>query len=191
MKAFLFLIVISCCYRKEKSLLMKKFFFLLLLDGVLKVLDLFNEVEFQTTCRQMIDLISNIVACALLMADERLEDHVDVKNDDYLDCFGDPKFISKVRHTPSVHSIPKIRILAIFMHYPSPHPKIVLQIESNIQDFKCSWLVTGSTCIAEVKDLYNDLNLKSYQKLVTSIEHILLRQYRQFFKSILAKIYKR
>ncbi|XP_058208910.1 farnesyl pyrophosphate synthase isoform X3 [Rhododendron vialii] len=75
-----------------------------------ELLDLFNEVEFQTACGQMIDLITTIegekdlakysiplhhrivqyktayysfylpVACALLMAGEDLEKHTDVKN---------------------------------------------------------------------------------------------------------------
>nr|ACJ84427.1 unknown [Medicago truncatula] len=105
-----------------------------------ELLDLFNEVEFQTAAGQMIDLITTLegekdlskytlslhrrivqyktayysfylpVACALLMAGENLDNHVDVKNilvemgtyfqvqDDYLDCFGDPETNWKDRH---------------------------------------------------------------------------------------------
>lgn len=195
------------------------------------LLDLFNEVEFQTTSGQMIDLITTIegekdlskysldlhrrivqyktayysfylpVACALLMAGKKLEDHVDVKNilidmgtyfqvqDDYLDCFGDPEVIGK--------------------------------IGTDIEDFKCSWLVVKAleicndeqkkllyenygkqdpTCVAKVKQLYNELNLQgvfaeyesqSYGKLVKSIEAHPSKAVQEVLKSFLAKIYKR
>lgn len=195
------------------------------------LLDLFNEVEFQTASGQMIDLITTIdgekdltkyslslhrrivqyktayysfylpVACALLMAGEDLNNHLDVKNilidmgiyfqvqDDYLDCFGDPKMIGK--------------------------------IGTDIQDFKCSWLVVKALelCngeqkkvllenygkadeakVAKVKALYNDLDLqgefaeyesKSYQKLTSSIEAHPSKAVQAVLKSFLGKIYKR
>ncbi|GAU50959.1 hypothetical protein TSUD_378920, partial [Trifolium subterraneum] len=195
------------------------------------LLDLFNEVEFQTAAGQMIDLITTLegekdlskytlslhrrivqfktayysfylpVACALLMAGENLDNHVEVKNvlvemgtyfqvqDDYLDCYGDPDTIGK--------------------------------IGTDIEDFKCSWLVVKAlelsneqqkkvlyenygkpepANVAKVKALYNELNLKgvfveyestSYQKLVTSIEAHPSKAVQAVLKSFLAKIYKR
>ncbi|KAK4851584.1 hypothetical protein QYF36_016532 [Acer negundo] len=195
------------------------------------LLDLFNEVEFQTASGQMIDLITTIegekdlskyslplhrrivqfktsyysfylpVACALLMAGENLENHIDVKNilvdmgiyfqvqDDYLDCFGAPEVIGKVG--------------------------------TDIEDFKCSWLVVKAleccneeqkkllyenygkadpACVAKVKELYNALNLQgvfaqfeseSYEKLVKSIEAHPSKAVQAVLKSFLGKIYKR
>ncbi|XP_009764692.1 farnesyl pyrophosphate synthase-like [Nicotiana tabacum] len=195
------------------------------------LLDLFNEVEFQTASGQMIDLITTIVgekdlskyslpihrrivqyktayysfylpvACALLMAGENLDKHVDVKNiliemgiyfqvqDDYLDCFADPEVLGK--------------------------------IGTDIQDFKCSWLVVKALelcneeqkkllyenygkddpeCIAKIKALYNDLKLeevfleyekKSYEKLTSSIAAHPSKAVQAVLHSFLGKIYKR
>ncbi|XP_028769934.1 farnesyl pyrophosphate synthase 1 [Neltuma alba] len=195
------------------------------------LLDLFNEVEFQTASGQMIDLITTLegekdlskytlslhrrivqyktayysfylpVGCALLMAGENLDNHIDVKNilvdmgiyfqvqDDYLDCFGDPETIGK--------------------------------IGTDIEDFKCSWLVVKAlelsneeqkkvlyenygkpdpANVAKVKALYKELDLqgvfaeyesKSYEKLVSSIEARPNKAVQAVLKSFLAKIYKR
>ncbi|KAG7605286.1 Farnesyl pyrophosphate synthase 1 [Arabidopsis thaliana] len=195
------------------------------------LVDLFNEVELQTACGQMIDLITTFegekdlskyslsihrrivqyktayysfylpVACALLMAGENLENHIDVKNvlvdmgiyfqvqDDYLDCFADPETLGK--------------------------------IGTDIEDFKCSWLVvkalercseeqtkilyenygkTDPSNVAKVKDLYKELDLegvfmeyesKSYEKLTGAIEGHQSKAIQAVLKSFLAKIYKR
>ncbi|KAG7536110.1 Isoprenoid synthase domain superfamily [Arabidopsis suecica] len=195
------------------------------------LVDLFNEVELQTACGQMIDLITTFegekdlskyslsihrrivqyktayysfylpVACALLMAGENLENHIDVKNvlvdmgiyfqvqDDYLDCFADPETLGK--------------------------------IGTDIEDFKCSWLVVKAlercseeqtkilyenygkadpSNVAKVKDLYKELDLegvfmeyesKSYEKLMGVIEGHKSTAIQAVLKSFLAKIYKR
>ncbi|XP_073299018.1 farnesyl pyrophosphate synthase 1 isoform X1 [Primulina huaijiensis] len=195
------------------------------------LLDLFNEVEFQTASGQMIDLITTIegekdlskyslslhrrivqyktayysfylpVACALLMAGENLDNHIDVKNvlidmgiyfqvqDDYLDCFG--------------------------------HPDTIGKIGTDIDDFKCSWLVVKAleicndeqkkilfenygnpdpSKVAKIKALYNDINLqgvftefesKSYEKITSSIEAHPSKAVQAVLKSFLGKIYKR
>ncbi|XP_071921336.1 farnesyl pyrophosphate synthase 1-like [Coffea arabica] len=195
------------------------------------LLDLFNEVEFQTASGQMIDLITTLegekdlskyslslhrrivqyktayysfylpVACALLMAGENLNNHIDVKNilidmgiyfqvqDDYLDCFGEPEKVGK--------------------------------IGSDIEDFKCSWLVVkalercseeqknilfahygkaDAADVAKVKALYHELDLqgvfaeyesKSYEKLTSCIEAHPSKAVQSVLKSFLGKIYKR
>ncbi|CAG7894957.1 hypothetical protein BRARA_B03004 [Brassica rapa] len=195
------------------------------------LVDLFNEVEMQTACGQMIDLITTFegekdlakyslpihrrivqyktayysfylpVACALLMAGEDLENHIDVKNvlvdmgiyfqvqDDYLDCFADPETLGK--------------------------------IGTDIEDFKCSWLVVKAlercskeqteilyenygkpdpSNVAKVKELYKELDLegvfkeyesKSYEKLTGVIEAHKSKAIQAVLKSFLAKIYKR
>ncbi|CAL1409842.1 unnamed protein product [Linum trigynum] len=200
-------------------------------DYYVDLLDLFNEVEFQTAHGQMIDLITTLegekdlskyteslhrrivqyktayysfylpVACALLMAGEKLENHIEVQNilvemgtyfqvqDDYLDCFGDPETIGK--------------------------------IGTDIEDFKCSWLVVKAFQlsneeqkklllenygkadpgnVAKVKALYHELNLqgvfeeyesKSYEKIITSIEAHPSKAVQAVLKSFLGKIYKR
>ncbi|KAL9373292.1 hypothetical protein Peur_032912 [Populus x canadensis] len=93
-----------------------------------------------------------------------------------------------------------------------------VQIGTDIEDFKCSWLVVKATEIcneeqkkllhenhgkldpanaAQVKALYNDLNLqgvfadyesKTYEKLITSIED---HPSKAVLKSFSAKIYQR
>ncbi|XP_038686765.1 farnesyl pyrophosphate synthase isoform X1 [Tripterygium wilfordii] len=195
------------------------------------LLDLFNEVEFQTASGQMIDLITTHegekdlskyslplhhrivqyktayysfylpVACALLMAGENLDNHIEVKNiliemgtyfqvqDDYLDCFGDPEVIGKVG--------------------------------TDIEDFKCSWLVVKAlelaseeqkqllhenygkadpASVAKVKELYTSLDLQgvfaeyertSYENIIKRIEAHSSKAVQAVLKSFLTKIYKR
>ncbi|XP_050216790.1 farnesyl pyrophosphate synthase-like [Mercurialis annua] len=173
------------------------------------LLDLFNEVEFQSVSGQMIDLItthkgekdlSNYslslyhriveyknayysiylpVACALILAGEKVENH-DVKKilieitvyfsvqDDYQDCFGDPNVTGKVG--------------------------------TDIEDFKCTWFIVKALelanadqkdvlyenygkadplCVAKVKEIYEVLDLQgiyteyeknTYKKLTETIE---------------------
>ncbi|KAG9155250.1 hypothetical protein Leryth_023382 [Lithospermum erythrorhizon] len=195
------------------------------------LLDVFNEIEFLTASGQMIDLVTTLqgekdlskytldlyrrivlfktsyysfylpVACALLMAGEKLEDHDLVKDalikmgeyfqiqDDYLDCYGAPETIGK--------------------------------IGTDIEDFKCSWMVVKAVekcneeqrkilyenygtenhaSVAKVKALYNDLDLKGvfeeyessvYKKLTATIEAHSSPAVQAVLKSFLSKIYKR
>ncbi|XVF03600.1 hypothetical protein REPUB_Repub05bG0007200 [Reevesia pubescens] len=180
------------------------------------LLDLFNEVEFQTASGQMIDLITTLqgekdlskyslsihrrivqyktayysfylpVACALLMAGENLDNHTDVKN-----------------------------VLVEMGTY------FQVQVGTDIEDFKCSWLVVKAleranedqkkllyenygkadqACVAKVKELYNTLDIQgafeeyesnSYEKIIKQIEAHPSKAVQAVLKSFLAKIYKR
>nr|AHG54251.1 farnesyl pyrophosphate synthase 1 [Aquilaria sinensis] len=195
------------------------------------LLDLFNEVEFQTACGQMIDLITTLegekdltkyslskhrrivqyktayysfylpVACALLMSGENLDNHVDVKN-----ILVDMGIYFQVQDD----------FLDCF-----GAPETIGKIGTDIEDFKCSWLVVkalelcneeqkkvlydnygkdNAENVAKVKALYNELNLKgvfeeyeskSYERLVGAIEAHPSKAVQSVLKSFLGKIYKR
>nr|AER12202.1 farnesyl pyrophosphate synthase [Hedychium coccineum] len=195
------------------------------------LLDLFNEVEFQTASGQLLDLITthegekslskyNItvynrivqyktayysfylpVACALLLAGENLDNFLQVK--DILIQMGTYFQIQD-------------DYLDCF-----GHPDVIGKIGTDIQDFKCSWLVvqaldhtsesqlkilsdnygkTDPTCVEKVKSLYKDLNLEklfaeyeraSYEKLISSIESQPSKEVQLVLKPFLEKIYKR
>ncbi|KAL0407177.1 UNVERIFIED_CONTAM: Farnesyl pyrophosphate synthase [Sesamum latifolium] len=195
------------------------------------LLDLFNEVEFQTASGQMIDLITTIegekdlskyslplhrrivqyktayysfylpVACALLMAGENLENHAHVK-----DVLIDMGIYFQVQDD----------YLDCF-----GDPEKIGKIGTDIEDFKCSWLVVKALehCneeqkkilfeyygkadpadVAKIKALYNDINLqgvfaeyesKSYDRLTHSIDAHPNKAVQAVLKSFLGKIYKR
>lgn len=195
------------------------------------LLDLFNEVEFQTASGQMIDLITTLegekdlskyslsqhrrivqyktayysfylpVACALVMSGENLDNHIDVKN-----ILVDMGIYFQVQDD----------YLDCF-----GDPETIGKIGTDIEDFKCSWLVVKALeiCneeqkkvlyenygkldpanVAKVKALYDELDLKgvftdyeskSYEKLITSIEAHPSKAVQAVLKSFLAKIYKR
>nr|QEV81830.1 Farnesyl pyrophosphate synthase [Prunella vulgaris] len=195
------------------------------------LLDLFNEVEFQTASGQMIDLITTIegekdlskyslplhrrivqyktayysfylpVACALIMAGESLEEHPTVK-----DVLIDMGIYFQVQDD----------YLDCF-----GEPEMIGKIGTDIEDFKCSWLVVKALelCneeqkktlfdnygkedpanVAKIKVLYNDLNLqgvfaeyesKMYEKITSSIEANPSKSVQAVLKSFLGKIYKR
>ncbi|KAK6154495.1 hypothetical protein DH2020_008743 [Rehmannia glutinosa] len=222
------------------------------------LLDLFNEVEFQTTHGQMIDLITTLVgekdlskyslpllnrsasivnvfscnlsfiplkllflhrhrrivqyktayysfylpvACALLMYGENLENHVNVK-----DILIEMGTYFQVQDD----------YLDCF-----GNPEEIGKIGTDIEDFKCSWLVVKAlelcnedqkqtlyenygkqdpACVAKVKELYKSLKLqdvyleyesRSYEKITNSIEAHPSKEVQAVLKSFLAKIYKR
>ncbi|KAM7495666.1 hypothetical protein LguiB_030275 [Lonicera macranthoides] len=195
------------------------------------LLDLFNEVEFQTASGQMIDLITALagekdlskyslpihrrivqyktayysfylpVACALLMSGENLDNHNDVK-----DILIEMGTYFQVQDD----------YLDCF-----GEPEVIGKIGTDIEDFKCSWLVVKAlelcdeeqkkilyesygkedpNCVAKVKELYKTLNLegvfaeyerKSNEKLVEFIEAHPSKPIKAVLKSFLAKIYKR
>ncbi|KAL9259070.1 Farnesyl pyrophosphate synthase 1-like protein [Drosera capensis] len=177
-------------------------------DYYVELLDLFNEVEFQTASGQLIDLITTIegekdlskyslpvilfvynllqVACALVMSGEKLDDHVDVKN------------------------------ILVDMGF-----NFQVQIGTDIEDFKCSWLVVkaleisndeqkkllydnygkdDAACDAKVKELYKELNLEgvftvyeseTYERLNKAIEAHPSKSVQEVLRKFLGKIYKR
>ncbi|KAF6153825.1 hypothetical protein GIB67_001058 [Kingdonia uniflora] len=195
------------------------------------LLDLFNEVEFQTASGQMIDLITTLVgekdlskytlpvhrrivqyktayysfylpvACALLMAGENLDNHV---------------FVQNVLIEMGTYFQVQDDYLDCY-----GAPEVIGKIGTDIEDFKCSWMVVQAleranedqkkllyeiygnadpACVAKVKALYKDLNLegvfaeyesKSYHKLISSIEAHPSEKVQAVLKSFLGKIYKR
>ncbi|KAG6641966.1 hypothetical protein I3843_09G108000 [Carya illinoinensis] len=195
------------------------------------LLDLFNEVEFQTASGQMIDLITTLegekdlskytlslhrrivqyktayysfylsVACALVMSGENLDKHIDVKN---------------ILVEMGVYFQVQDDYLDCF-----GDPETIGKIGTDIEDFKCSWLVVKAlelsneeqkkvlyenygkpdpANVTKVKALYKELDLqvvfaeyesKSYQKLTASIEAHPSKAVQSVLKSFLGKIYKR
>ncbi|XP_030928368.1 farnesyl pyrophosphate synthase-like isoform X2 [Quercus lobata] len=195
------------------------------------LLDLFNEVEFQTTSGQMIDLITTLVgekdlskysltlhrsivqyktayysfylpvACALLMAGEILENYIIVK-----DILVEMGTYFQVQDD----------YLDCF-----GDPEVIGKIGTDIEDFKCSWLVVKALerCneeqkkllyenygkadqarVEKVKELYKVLDLQgvfveyekeTYERLLNSIETLPSKAVQAVLKSFLSKIYKR
>ncbi|XP_076897596.1 farnesyl pyrophosphate synthase 1 [Bidens hawaiensis] len=195
------------------------------------LVDLFNEVEFQTASGQMIDLITTLVgekdlskyslsihrrivqyktayysfylpvACALLMFGEDLEKHEEVKN---------------ILVEMGTYFQVQDDYLDCF-----GAPEVIGKIGTDIEDFKCSWLVVKAlelsneeqkkvlhenygkkdpSSVAKVKELYHTLNLQgvfeeyentSYKKLITNIEGHPSKAVQEVLKSFLGKIYKR
>nr|ACS74708.1 farnesyl pyrophosphate synthase [Magnolia chapensis] len=195
------------------------------------LLDLFNEVEFQTASGQMLDLITTHegekdlskytmpvycrivqyktayysfylpVACALLMSGENLDNFTDVKN---------------ILIEMGTYFQVQDDYLDCY-----GDPKVIGKIGTDIEDFKCSWLVVqalehadenqkkilsenygkpDAAHVAKVKQLYKDLDLenvyleyesKSYEKLIASIEAQPSKSVQEVLKSFLGKIYKR
>nr|XP_043635347.1 farnesyl pyrophosphate synthase-like isoform X1 [Erigeron canadensis] len=195
------------------------------------LLDLFNEVEFQTASGEMIELITTLagekdlskyslsihrrivqyktgfcsfylpVACALLMFGEDLDDHVQAK--DILVEMG-TYFQTQDDYLDCFGA-----------------PEITGKIGTDIEGFKCSWLVVKAlelsneeqkkllhenygkkdpTSIVKVKELYHALNLQvvfedyektMHEKLIKSIEAHPSKAIQAVLKSYLGKIYKR
>ncbi|CAM8934162.1 unnamed protein product [Rhodiola kirilowii] len=195
------------------------------------VVDLFNEVEFQTASGQMIDLITTIVgekdlskyslsqhrrivqyktayysfylpvACALLMAGENLDNHTDVKN---------------ILIDMGIYFQVQDDYLDCF-----GEPEQIGKIGTDIEDFKCSWLVVKALelCsedqkkilidhygkdnpedVSKVKAVYHEIDLqsvftefenKSYEKLISEIDSHPSKAVQAVLKSFLGKIYKR
>nr|AZP53600.1 farnesyl pyrophosphate synthase [Anoectochilus roxburghii]AZP53601.1 farnesyl pyrophosphate synthase [Anoectochilus formosanus] len=195
------------------------------------LLDLFNEVEFQTASGQMLDLITTHegekdlskykmpvynrivqyktayysfylpVACALLMAGENLDNYDDVK-------------------TVLVEMGTYFQVQDDYLDCFGD-PEVIGKIGTDIEDYKCSWLVVQAlelandnqlkilfenygksdpACVTKVKSLYKDLNLQvvfskyesaSYEQLISAIEAQPSNKVQEVLKSFLHKIYKR
>ncbi|XP_057965393.1 farnesyl pyrophosphate synthase 2-like [Malania oleifera] len=153
-------------------------------EQFLPLLDLFNEVEFQRTCGQMIDLITMLegekdlskyslpihrrivqyktayysfylpVACALLMFGENLDDHVEVKN--------------------------ILVEMGIYFQVQDDYmdcfgdPEVIGKIGIDIEDFKCSWLVVKALerCNEEQKKLLRENYGKANQANVAKVKEL-------------------
>ncbi|KAF8678000.1 hypothetical protein HU200_046358 [Digitaria exilis] len=195
------------------------------------LIDFFNEIEFKTTSGQLLDLITSHegekdltkynmksyrliaqyktsyysfylpVACALLLAGENLDNFTGVKN---------------ILVEMGTHYQIQDDYLDAF-----GDPEFIGKIGTDIEDYKCSWLVVQALecaneaqkrilsenygksdpgCVARVKDLYKDLNLEevfrvyemnSYNKFITDIEAEPNKAIQNVLKSFLFKIYKR
>lgn len=195
------------------------------------LIDLFNEVEFKTASGQLLDLITthegekdltkyNLtvhrrivqyktayysfylpVACALLLSGENLDNFGDVKN---------------ILLEMGTYFQVQDDYLDCF-----GDPEFIGKIGTDIEDYKCSWLVVqalehadeSQKCIlvenygksdpdsvAKVKDLYKELNLEevfhkyereSYNKLIADIQAQPSKAVQKVLRSFLDKIYKR
>ncbi|CAL0301078.1 unnamed protein product [Lupinus luteus] len=148
----------------------------------------------------LVDLF-NEVACALLMLGDNLDNHINVKN---------------ILVEMGTFYQAQDDYLDCF-----GDPEIIGKIGTDIEDFKCSWLVVKAlelsneeqkkvlyenygkpdpANVSRVKALYNELNLQGvfaeyesnrYEKLVASIEAHPSKAVQATLKSFLAKIYKR
>ncbi|TVT98932.1 hypothetical protein EJB05_55745 [Eragrostis curvula] len=195
------------------------------------LIDLFNEVEFKTASGQLLDLITthegekdlskyNLtvhrrivqyktsyysfylpVACALLLSGENLDNFGDVKN-------------------ILVEMGTYFQVQDDYLDCYGD-PEFIGKIGTDIEDYKCSWLVVQALeradenqksilfenygksdpkSVAKVKDLYKELNLEavfheyereSYNKLIADIEAQPNKAVQTVLKSFLHKIYKR
>ncbi|KAL0301046.1 UNVERIFIED_CONTAM: Farnesyl pyrophosphate synthase [Sesamum radiatum] len=160
------------------------------------LLDLFNEVEFQTTHGQMIDLITTLVgekdlskhrrivqyktayysfylpvACALLMLGENLDNHVNVKE--------------------------TLVEMGIYFQVQDDYLDCFGDPETIGKE---NYGKDDPACVTKVKELYQALKLQdayleyeqtSYEKITNSIEAHPSKAVQAVLKSFLAKIYKR
>ncbi|GFZ12707.1 farnesyl diphosphate synthase 1 [Actinidia rufa] len=198
------------------------------------LLDLFNEVEFQTACGQMIDLITTLEGEKDLSKYSIPLHHRIVQYKTAYYSFYLPGIYLRVEINGDcdfhVHQVACALLMAgenLENHIDDDyldcfgHPDVIGKIGTDIEDYKCSWLVVKAmelsneeqkkllhenygkedpTSVAKVKELYNTLNLqgvfeeyesKSYEKLISSIEAHPSKAVQAVLKSFLAKIYKR